>query len=76
MLKNIGTMEKKPSILHQGNRKDAFRASQEMIRSYPLQPQGCKRRNSFERLCFEKTTPGHLPYSEPPKEKFLQVQLS
>lgn len=32
MLKNINTTEKKPSILYQGNRKDAFRASQEMIR--------------------------------------------
>jgi hypothetical protein len=45
------TTEKKPGTLHQDNRKDALRTSQEFSRPQLLQDQGY---NFFERLCFEK----------------------
>jgi hypothetical protein len=61
------TIEKKPSILHLDDRKDALRIVMELAR---LQAQGCKSVNFFERLCFEKRVPGHPANTGPSREMF------
>lgn len=48
------------SILHQENRKDELRDSKKLSRPHTTQSQGCKRVNSFERLCVEKEPQGTL----------------
>jgi hypothetical protein len=40
LVKEISTNEKKPSPLHENNRKDALRTSQKLSRPHPLQLQG------------------------------------
>jgi hypothetical protein len=57
VVKEISSIKKKPSTLHQDTRKDALRAFQELTRSHLLKAQGCKSVNSLEILCFGKRVP-------------------
>jgi hypothetical protein len=63
----IKAIKKKSTTLHQDNRKDALRASQELVRSHPYQTQGYKCFNSFERLFLEKRVPaGYIAHTQLP----------
>jgi hypothetical protein len=42
VVKEISIIKKKSSSLHQDNRKDVLRASQELVGVYPSQDQGYK----------------------------------
>jgi hypothetical protein len=42
VVKELGTIKKKPSALHLDNRKDALRAAHEFAIPHAFQDQGCK----------------------------------
>jgi hypothetical protein len=67
VVKEIGTIKKKSSVLHQDNRKDTTRTSREVARPYLSQAARYKIVNLLQRLSLEKTEPlgtlltqGHL----------------
>jgi hypothetical protein len=46
----IKSIKKKPSPFPRDSRRDVWRVSQVLARSHPLQAQGCKSVDSFQRL--------------------------
>lgn len=76
MIKNDSCIKNKPSTLYQDNGKYDFKTLKELAWLLPLQAQGQKPVNIFERLYFEKRAPECPAHWRPQREVFPQCHPS